>query len=276
MIYNAFKEIFKEDCILSKVEIKDRIKEAIEIREITQSELAEKAKIDKGQLSSYISGKYKPRQNNIDALSLALNVNEAWLMGFDVPMERDYEDQKVITHDAIWDEVEELLQQAGYHIIASDGSDIVTITNSKQEIICSVHVYELVGIYQTLMENNNLSAQALITKAASGWEKIDSYFYCKEASDEVYQKLAKNILRFQGKQKDLNEIYLQLSNDNQERVLTYSKSLLSTQQLDDELATATQYQQPATLAAHHEGNEYTEDELKEIDQFKKMVENKRK
>ena len=171
MIYNAFKEIFKEDCILSKVEIKDRIKEAIEIREITQSELAEKAKIDKGQLSSYISGKYKPRQNNIDALSLALNVNEAWLMGFDVPMERDYEDQKVITHDAIWDEVEELLQQAGYHIIASDGSDIVTITNSKQEIICSVHVYELVGIYQTLMENNNLSAQALITKAASAAQK---------------------------------------------------------------------------------------------------------
>ena len=47
MIYNAFKEIFKEDCILSKVEIKDRIKEAIEIREITQSELAEKAKIEK-------------------------------------------------------------------------------------------------------------------------------------------------------------------------------------------------------------------------------------
>ena len=44
----------------------------------------------------------------------------------------------------------------------------------------------------------------------------------------------------------------------------------------DELATATQYQQPTTLAAHHEGTEYTEDELKEIDQFKKMVENKRK
>ena len=77
-------------------------------------------------------------------------------------------------------------------------------------------------------------------------------------------------------QKELNEIYVQLSSNNRERVLTYSKSLLSTQQLDDELATATQYQQPTTLAAHHEGTEYTEDELKEIDQFKKMVENKRK
>lgn len=220
---------------MSKAEIKDRIKEAIKIREITQSELAEKAKIDKGQLSSYISGKYKPRQNNIDALSLALNVNEAWLMGFDVPMERDYEDQKIITHDAIWDEAEELLQQAGYVIIDSDGSDIVTITDSNQEIICSVHDYELVGVYEKLIKEDNLSAQALISEIASGWQKIDAYFSGKEASDDVYQKLANNILLFRGKQKELNEIYLQLSSDNQQRVLTYSKTLLSTQQMEEEL-----------------------------------------
>ena len=254
-----------------------RIQEAMELRGLKQTDLVEKTGISKGALSSYISGRYVPKQNNTFLIAKALNVNEAWLMGADVPMERDsYEDQNMITYYALESEAEELLKQAGFQVIDSDGSDIVTITNSKQEIICSVHVYELVGIYQTLMENNNLSAQALITKAASGWEKIDSYFYGKEASDEVYQKLAKNILRFQGKQKNLNEIYLQLSNDNQERVLTYSKSLLSTQQLDDELATATQYQQPTTLAAHHEGTEYTDDELKEIDQFKKMVENKRK
>lgn len=73
---------------MNKANIKDRLRKALELREITQSELAEKANIDKGQLSSYLSGKYKPRQNNIDALATALNVNEAWLMGFDVPMER--------------------------------------------------------------------------------------------------------------------------------------------------------------------------------------------
>lgn len=73
---------------MNKVDIKERIKQGLEIREITQTQLATKANIDKGQLSSYISGKYKPRQNNIDALAKALNVNEAWLMGFDVPMER--------------------------------------------------------------------------------------------------------------------------------------------------------------------------------------------
>ena len=73
---------------MNKVDIKERLKQCLEIRGITQSQLAIRANIDKGQLSSYISGKYKPRQNNIDALAKALNVSEAWLMGFDVPMER--------------------------------------------------------------------------------------------------------------------------------------------------------------------------------------------
>ena len=73
---------------MKKAEIKDRIREAMELRGLTQSELSEKAKIDKGQLSSYLSGKYKPRQKNIEALAKELNVDEAWLMGFDVTIER--------------------------------------------------------------------------------------------------------------------------------------------------------------------------------------------
>ena len=34
------------------------------------------------------SGKVEPTQEKLVVLGLALNVNEAWLMGFDVPMER--------------------------------------------------------------------------------------------------------------------------------------------------------------------------------------------
>ena len=105
---------------MSKVDIKNRIKEALEIRGITQSELAEKAKIDKGQLSSYISGKYKPRQRNIDALSTALNVSEAWLMGYDVPMERK-------TFEQHWDketkEFEDKIN-AFYYQLKSIGLDL--------------------------------------------------------------------------------------------------------------------------------------------------------
>lgn len=64
----------------------ERIKEGMEIRDLKQSDLVERTGISKGALSSYISGRYIPKQNNIYLIAKALNVNEAWLMGADVPM----------------------------------------------------------------------------------------------------------------------------------------------------------------------------------------------
>lgn len=74
---------------MKKAETKDRIREALEIREMKQAELVEKTGIDKGQMSSYLAGRYKPKQNNLHLMAKALSVDEAWLMGYDVPMERD-------------------------------------------------------------------------------------------------------------------------------------------------------------------------------------------
>ena len=65
-----------------------RLKEAMNIRAITQSELCEKTGIPKSAMSQYISGNFKPKQNRTHSLAKALNVNEAWLMGYDVPMGR--------------------------------------------------------------------------------------------------------------------------------------------------------------------------------------------
>lgn len=73
---------------MKKAETKDRIREALEIREMKQAELVEKTGIDKGQMSSYLAGRYKPKQNNLHLMAEALSVDEAWLMGYDVPMER--------------------------------------------------------------------------------------------------------------------------------------------------------------------------------------------
>lgn len=66
----------------------ERIKEGMEIRNLKQADLVEKTGISKGALSSYISGRYLPKQNNIYLISKALDVSESWLMGNDVPMER--------------------------------------------------------------------------------------------------------------------------------------------------------------------------------------------
>nr|WP_304973088.1 S24 family peptidase [uncultured Schaedlerella sp.] len=66
----------------------ERIKEGMELRGLKQADLVEKTGISKGALSSYISGRYIPKQNNIYLISKALNVSESWLMGNDVPIEK--------------------------------------------------------------------------------------------------------------------------------------------------------------------------------------------
>lgn len=45
-------------------------------------------KMNKSDISQYVSGKVEPSQDKLVVLGLALNVTEAWLMGFDLPMER--------------------------------------------------------------------------------------------------------------------------------------------------------------------------------------------
>lgn len=65
-----------------------RIQEGMNLRGYKQIDLVEKTGISKGALSSYISGRYVPKQNNIYLIAKALDVNEAWLMGANVPMER--------------------------------------------------------------------------------------------------------------------------------------------------------------------------------------------
>lgn len=74
-----------------------RLRKALATSNMKQSELAEKGHFDKGQLSSWLSGKYRPRQSNISKLSKCLNVSEAWLLGYDVPM------NSTLTPDDAWD-----------------------------------------------------------------------------------------------------------------------------------------------------------------------------
>ena len=72
----------KEECHI-------RIKKAMTLRGLTQSDIVEKTSIKKSALSQYINGKITPRQNAVEELSKVLNVSEPWLMGYDVPMERN-------------------------------------------------------------------------------------------------------------------------------------------------------------------------------------------
>lgn len=71
-----------------KAELKDRLREALEDNKMKPIELSEKTGIPKSMISYYLSGKSIPKSDRIYKISLALEINEAWLMGYDVPKTR--------------------------------------------------------------------------------------------------------------------------------------------------------------------------------------------
>lgn len=65
-----------------------RIREGLRIRNMSQAELCRITGIPKSAMSQYCTGGLVPRQKRTFLIAAALNVSEAWIMGFDVPIER--------------------------------------------------------------------------------------------------------------------------------------------------------------------------------------------
>lgn len=80
-----------------------RLKQIMSERNLRQADILQAAKpycerygikLAKNDLSQYVNGKVEPGQEKLTILGLALNVNEAWLMGYDVQRERDSKEEQ--------------------------------------------------------------------------------------------------------------------------------------------------------------------------------------
>lgn len=80
--------------IVIKITTADRLNQLLLERNLKQVDILElckpyckkyNVKLNKNDLSQYISNKYSPSQEKLTILSMALKVNEVWLMGYDVP-----------------------------------------------------------------------------------------------------------------------------------------------------------------------------------------------
>ena len=84
---------------MKKITTSNRLKEIMRIHNLRQVDILEMTKpycekynikMNKSDISQYVSGSVEPGQEKLSVLGMALNVSEVWLMGYDVPMERDY------------------------------------------------------------------------------------------------------------------------------------------------------------------------------------------
>lgn len=74
--------------------LQDRLQEALRIRGMKQIELSRRTDIPKGAISYYLLGKSSPKADRLNLICTALNVSEAWMLGYDVPMNRTAEQKK--------------------------------------------------------------------------------------------------------------------------------------------------------------------------------------
>lgn len=84
---------------MARATFAERLNEIMGMRNISQAVILEMAKplcardnikLTKSKLSQYVSGKNAPKDNGtMDLLAEVLDVNPAWLDGYDVPMKRE-------------------------------------------------------------------------------------------------------------------------------------------------------------------------------------------
>ena len=66
----------------------NRLLQAMQIRNTKAVDLAKRTGLSKAQISQYTNGIYEAKQTALYKLAVALDVSEAWLMGYDVEMGR--------------------------------------------------------------------------------------------------------------------------------------------------------------------------------------------
>ena len=78
----------------------ERIKEYMNRYDVRPVDLANRFHVSRSTISQYMSGAVVPKRDRLVVIADALNIDPLWLMGYDVPPER----QNVVTSDLTQDE----------------------------------------------------------------------------------------------------------------------------------------------------------------------------
>lgn len=148
-----------------------RMKKALELRQMKQSDLAAKTGIGKSSISTYLAGEYNPKQKNLYKIAKALNVSETWLMGLDVPMERS---TNILTSTELQKQVEEIGFQRFIELISSAGYEITNIDNDTYEVL-NAHYHWCFKISKKELEELNRNIMNYVCYTADKFmsEKYD-------------------------------------------------------------------------------------------------------
>lgn len=102
-------------------ELSDRLRAALNDNKMKPIELAERAGVPKSMVSYYLAGKSLPKADRVYKMAQVLGVNEAWLLGYDVPKVRTEEQKK---NDTLVDVVSKLRKDPEFFSVVADLAEL--------------------------------------------------------------------------------------------------------------------------------------------------------
>lgn len=161
--------------------LKDRLKYALEYRNMRPVDLCEKTEISQSTMSQYLSGYAEPKKARLAKIANALNVEPTWLMGIgDMgPKECDkwnLENERLIEHFNQSDNFRNFVESTGWSIQGysnDEGIDEYKLKKDSIEITVSDDEYlELMNTSKNFLEKN---LQDLVRKKIDPSFKPESY-----------------------------------------------------------------------------------------------------
>ncbi|HDV6251245.1 TPA: helix-turn-helix domain-containing protein [Staphylococcus pseudintermedius] len=139
---------------------KDRLKQIMSERKISQSELSRRTGIGRNSISDYLNGKYEAKQDKVFELAKVLNVNEAWLMGFDISKNREIENSITSIYDKltpprqkrVLDFANEQLNEQNNKVLHINSHNVIS-----EEV--AVYGYASAGTGETLIDGVEFTTQ---------------------------------------------------------------------------------------------------------------------
>lgn len=159
----------------------NRFQLALDNLHLKQVDICEKTGLSSSLINKYITGKAIPRQKKVYLLARALNVNPAWLMGFDVSSapvpehltKKDMEDIKNNSKSMSLDEKEETM--------------LNYMNENNIESLFAIPLYNKID--QTIDNSEkNIEGYIPVSPLIYNMENPNNYFYLKISDESMNQK----------------------------------------------------------------------------------------
>ena len=165
-----------------------RLNYILNYKGLKQADLVRQTNLPKSAISQYLSGKVEPKQDNLYIIAEALNVSEAWLMGYDTEMKKTISSNIINLSNqekALINKYRQLNEQQQYKVMGYIDSELHYNETAKE----STPIYKIDNnTHLMVAEQDYTPGYVEARKLAYGAKQDEKFFVDKKAYDKVEEE----------------------------------------------------------------------------------------